>query len=84
MKKCLKSVLSLCAVLTAVACFGWSRDGEVPWRRMDDSLVTPHRKFASPVAGKKLKAMMFCSGLAQREIIELKQRFEYDYIIYSV
>ena len=82
MKKCLKNAVSLCVVLTAVACFGWSRDGEVPWRRMDDSLVTPHRKFASPVAGKKLKAMMFCSGLAQREIIELKQRFEYDYILF--
>lgn len=84
MKNRMKSLLFCCAALSAAVCFCWSKDGEVPWRKMDDSLVTPHRKFASPAAGKKIKAMMFHSGLAQREVVELKQRFEYDYILFPL
>lgn len=75
---------ALLLVFSAAALSAMSKDGESPWRRMDDSLVTPHRQFSKPVAGKKLTAMVLASGIAQREIVELKQRFDYNYVHFPV
>ena len=79
-KKCLPLLLAG----TAILCGGWSKDGESPWRRIDDSLVSPHRKFANPVSGKKQTAIIFAHGIGAREIVELKQRFEYNYYLWPV
>lgn len=79
-----KKYLSLLLAGTAILCSGWSKDGELPWRRIDDSLVTPHRTFANPVSGKKLSAIILANGIGAREIVELKQRFEYDYELWPL
>ena len=72
------------AGLAAVSVSGWSVDGEIPWRRMDESLVTPHRSFAVPAAGKTETAMILGWGIGQREVIEFKQRFDFQYRLLPV
>jgi len=81
MKRILTAFLATAVAATG---FGWSKDGENPWRKIDDSLVTPHRTFASPVSGKKNTVLILASGLGQRELVELKQRFDYRYFLLPV
>ena len=68
------------SLFTASPVMGWSIDGEVPWRRLDPSVVTPHRSFANPAAGILPKMLVLGYGIGQREILELKQRVDYDFI----
>ena len=79
-KTSLTIVLSIVSLFTAVSALAWSTDGEVPWRKLDPSVVTPHRAFANPAAGKLPKVLVFGYGIGQREILELKQRVDYDFI----
>ncbi len=69
------------SLFTAMPTMGWSTDGEVPWRKLDPSVVTPHRAFANPAAGKLPKMLVLGYGIGQREILELKQRVDYDFIL---
>ena len=70
--------LSALAV-TAFAKADFSLDGEYPWNKMGDSVVTPHRKFYKPLSGKKPKIFFIGYKLGMREITEFRQRFDCDY-----
>ena len=80
----IKSLLSGILACIAFLSFGWSKDGEVSWRKLDESIVTPHRPIAKTTTGTKPTAMIFACGVSQREIIELKQRFDYNYKLWPV
>lgn len=75
------AAFAISALITAQSAFGWSNDGQVPWRQLDASVVTPHRTFANPASGKLPKVLVFAYGLGQREILELKQRVDYEFIV---
>ncbi|MBQ7649910.1 MAG: hypothetical protein IJS15_03070, partial [Victivallales bacterium] len=80
----LTATIAVASLLTSIRTFAWSTDGEVPWRRLDPAIVTPHRAFANPSAGKLPKMLVFGYGIGQREILELKQRVDYDFILFPV
>ena len=65
--------------VTAFAKADFSLDGEYPWNKMGDSVVTPHRKFYKPLSGKKPKIFFIGYKLGMREITEFRQRFDCDY-----
>ncbi|MBO7329678.1 MAG: beta-galactosidase [Lentisphaeria bacterium] len=80
----MKKYLIIAFFMSASILFGWSKDGTPAWRLTDDSPVSDHRSFANPKAGKIPVALMLLNGIAQREVIELQQRFEYRYILLPV
>ena len=63
----------------AAATADFSQDGEHPWNKMGDSVVTPHRKFYKPLSGRKPKIFFIGYKLGMREITEFRQRFDCDY-----
>ncbi len=63
----------------AAATADFSMDGEYPWNKMGDSVVTPHRKFYKPLSGKKPKIFFIGYKLGMREITEFRQRFDCNY-----
>ena len=80
----LTAAIAVASIFTSFKSFAWSTDGEVPWRKLDPSVVTPHRSFANPAAGKLPKMLVFGYGIGQREILELKQRVDYDFILFPM
>ena len=79
-----KSLFIVILAAAASSLAAWSGDGEYPFAKMDDKLVTPHFDFAKKQAGKQLKIMVSGFGLGQREVIELKQRFGYEPVLLPV
>jgi len=49
-------------------------------RAPSEEIVTPHVKWAKPLAGGPLKALILCDWMCGREVVELAQRLEMDYI----
>lgn len=49
-------------------------------RRLSEEVVTPHVKWARPLAGGPLQALILCDWMVGREVIELAQRLDMDYI----
>ena len=68
-------VLLCMIVLLGRSVLGWSQDGEIPWRKLGEELVTPHFDFASRPAGAPLQILVSAFGIGQREVVELQQRF---------
>ena len=67
----------------AAAAFGWSRDGECPFGKIDGDMETPHISFSQNPA-KRLKVLVTAWGVGQREVVELKERFDYDPVLLPV
>ena len=80
----MKKLFIFSAVMAVYALFAWSKDGTPPWRLIKNPPVSEHRTFANPKSGRIPTALMIVSGIAQREVIELQQRFEYRYILLPV
>ena len=57
----------------------FSMDGEYPWGKLDDSLVTPHREIYKPLSGKRPKLFFVGFQYGLRDIAEFRQRFDCDF-----
>lgn len=74
----------------AVICAGstlegaWSKDGEYPWDKMGESVITPHRKIYKPIHGKKPKIFYMGFQKGMREIAEFRQRYESDLLYWPL
>ncbi len=55
-----------------------------PFDEMTNTLVTPHRPFAKPLAGGPLRVLVIAPRWTQRETVELAQRLDIDYQTVSV
>lgn len=64
---------------TAPVMADWSLDGQYPWGKLDDKVVTPHRKIYKPVSWKKPKIFFMGYSRGMREVAEFRQRFECDF-----
>ena len=55
------------------------------WARpVTSTIETPHIKWANPFAGKRLKVLFIATPQAERDIIELSQRFQFDYTLMPI
>ena len=61
----------------------FSLDGEYPWGKLDESVVSEHRTFFKPAAGKKNRIFFIGYKLGLREIAEFRQRNECDFQYWS-
>jgi len=50
----------------------------LPRHELSDEIITPHVKWANPLPGGPIKAVVLCDDFVAREIIELKQRLQLD------
>ncbi|MBU0610799.1 MAG: hypothetical protein KKI08_23135 [Armatimonadetes bacterium] len=50
----------------------------LPRHDLSDAIVTPHMKWATPLPGGPIKALVLCDDFVAREVIELKQRLQMD------
>ena len=69
-----------CVVLAAQA--WWSKDGEQPYGKISDDLKTAHMEICPNPAFKVPKVLVTSFGWGQREVVELKQRFAYEPILF--
>ena len=69
------------AVGAAEAAGWWSGDGESPFAKISDDLVTEHIDFASRQK-KPLTVFVTAFGVGQREVVELKERFGYTPVLF--
>lgn len=65
----------------AVAAGWWSGDGEPPFGKISDELVTEHIDFASRQK-RPLTVFVTAFGIGQREVVELKERFAYTPVLF--
>ncbi len=49
-------------------------------RAPSEEIVTPHVKWAKPLAGGPIKALILCDWMAGREVVELAQRLDMEYV----
>lgn len=59
----------------------WSGDGEPPFGKISDDLVTEHIDFASRL-DQPLRVFVTAFGIGQREVVELRQRFGYEPVLF--
>lgn len=57
---------------------GPEEEPSLPRHDLTDAVVTPHVKWATPLPGGPIKAVVLCDDINSREIIELKQRLDLD------
>lgn len=57
---------------------GPEEEPSLPRHELTDEIVTPHVKWATPLRGGPIRAIVLCDDLNSREIIELKQRLDLD------
>lgn len=57
---------------------GPEETASLPRHDLSDEVVTPHVKWATPLPGGPIKAVVLCDDFAAREVIELKQRLQLD------
>ena len=69
------------AALALTANAWWSNDGEQPYGKISDEFVSPHFEIC-PDPPKKLKVFVTAWGVGQREVVELKERFAYEPVLF--
>lgn len=57
---------------------GEEEKATLPRHDLTDSVESPHVKWATPLRGGPIKAVVLCDAFSAREIIELKQRLQLD------
>ena len=79
----MKKSLGVLVVGLAGAAFGWwSQDGEQPYGKISDDFVSPHFEICPNPAAKTPKVFFTAWGVGQREIVELKERFALEPVLY--
>ena len=71
----------LTVLLPMMAFAWWTSDGECPYGKQDYDLLTPHIPFAEKQA-KPLKVLVTAYGPGQREVAELKERFDFEPVLF--
>ncbi len=59
----------------------WSNDGEQPYAKISDDFVSPHLEICSDPP-RRLKVFVTAWGVGQREVVELRERFAYDPVLF--
>ena len=69
------------AALALTANAWWSNDGEQPYGKISDEFVSPHFEIC-PDPPRILKVFVTAWGVGQREVVELKERFAYEPVLF--